>query len=99
MIYNLYLYIIKMNSLIIFQILDNYKHKPYYILNDYISINDDRFGRIVSFKLYEENNIIMADFKEAHRSFPLISSNYKTKNIESLEDFKNKWIDYYNFKY
>ena len=88
-----------MNSLIIFQILDNYKHTPYYILNDYISINDDRMGRIVSFKLYEKNNIIMVDFKEAHRSYPLNSSRHITKNIESLEDFIDKWTNYYNFNY
>ena len=41
-----------MNSLIIAEILNNYNHKPYYNSDNYISINDDRIGRIVSFKIY-----------------------------------------------
>ena len=84
--------------LILFQIVEKYKKSPYYNDGNYISINDDRMGRIVSFKIYEENNIIMADFKEAHRSNPLnTTSRYKTVIIESLEDFNKKWISYYNF--
>ena len=52
-----------MNSLIISEILNNYNDKPYYKLdNHYISINDDRIGRIVSFKIYEKDNKIFAHF-------------------------------------
>lgn len=86
-----------MNSLIISQILQEYNKTPYYILNDYISINDDRISRIVSFKLYEKNGEILVDFKEANQLFPLNSSRYRTTNITSLDDFKEKWTYYYNF--
>ena len=86
-----------MNFLIISQIINNYNYTPYYYFNDYISINDDRMGRIVSFKVYEKNNTIYADFKEAHQSYPLNTSFFITKEIYSFEDFKNKWTDYYNF--
>jgi len=86
-----------MNSLIIFQILQEYNKTPYYILNDYISINDDRISRIVSFKLYEKNGEILVDFKEANQLFPLNSSRYRTTIITSLDDFKEKWTYYYNF--
>lgn len=88
---------IRMNSLIIADILNHYNHKPYYISNDYICINDDRFGRFVSFKLYEKDGEIFADFYEAQQSVPLNVKNYKTKVINSLEDFKEKWMDYYNY--
>jgi hypothetical protein len=77
----------------------NYNKLPYYNLNGYISINDDRIGRIVSFKLYEENKEIMVDFKEALQIFPLNSSRHYTKTITSLDDFKNKWNEYYNYYY
>ena len=50
----------------------------------------------ISFKLYEKDDEIFADFYEAHQSFPLNVKNYKTKVINSLEDFKEKWMDYYN---
>ena len=86
-----------MNSLIISQILQSYNHSPYYISNDYISINDDRMGRIVSFKIYEKNGEILVDFMEGYRYYPYISSRYRTTNITSLEDFKEKWKYYYNF--
>jgi len=86
-----------MNSLIIYQILKEYNESPYYLLNDYISINDDRIGRIVSFKIYEENGEILVDFKEASRFNPLISSRFRTTNITSLDDFNEKWTYYYNF--
>ena len=86
-----------MNSLIISQILQEYNKTPYYILNDYISINDDRMSRIVSFKIYEKNGEILVDFKEANQLFPLNSSRYRTTNITSLDDFKEKWTYYYNF--
>ena len=89
-----------MNSLIISQILQSYNHSPYYISNDYISnyyisINDDRIGRIVSFKLYEKDGEILVDFKEAKQIVPMISSRCRTTNITSLEDFKEKWKYYY----
>jgi hypothetical protein len=86
-----------MNSLIIADILSCYNHKPYYISNDYICINDDRFGRFVSFKLYEKDDEIFADFNEAHKIQPLNTKKHKTKVITSLEDFKNKWTEYYNY--
>ena len=86
-----------MNSLIIYQILQAYNHSPYYILNDYISINDDRMGRIVSFKIYEKNGEILVDFMEGYRYYPYTSLRCRTTNITSLEDFKEKWTYYYNF--
>ena len=86
-----------MNSIIMYEILSYYNDSPYYNLNDYISIHDDRIGRIVSFKLYLDNCKIVADFKEARQLFPLNSTNHKTKTIISLEDFKEKWNDYYNY--
>ena len=86
-----------MNSIIISQILEKYNISPYYKSNEYICINDDRLGRIVSFKLYQEKNEIIANFNEAHQSYPLNTSNYKSKIITSFEDFKIKWKEYYNF--
>jgi phosphodiesterase/alkaline phosphatase D-like protein len=89
-----------MNSLIIADILNNYNHKPYYNTDNsdnYISINDDRIGRIVSFKLYEKDDEIFADFNEANKIQPLNTKKHKTKVITSLEDFKNKWTEYYNY--
>ena len=89
-----------MNSLIISDILNNYNHKPYYNTdNYYISINDDRIGRIVSFKLYEKDDEIFADFNEANKIQPLNTKKHKTKVITSFEDFKNKWKEYYNYNY
>jgi hypothetical protein len=86
-----------MNSLIISQILQAYNHSPYYISNDYISINDDRMGRIVSFKIYEEKGEILVDFMEGYKYYPYITSRHRITNITSLEDFKEKWTYYYNF--
>ncbi len=88
-----------MNFLIISEIHSYYNHKPYYISDNYISINDDRIGRIVSFKLYEKDDEILADFNEAHKIQPLNTKKHKTKVITSLEDFKNKWTYYYNYNY
>lgn len=86
-----------MNVSIIYDIEKYYKnHSPYYINDDYISINDDRYGRIVSFKLYNKDNNIFVDFKETLRSSPYILSNNKTTIIKSFDDFKEKWYDYYN---
>jgi hypothetical protein len=88
-----------MNSLIISEIESYYNHKPYYNSDNYISINDDRIGRIVSFKIYEKDDEIFADFNEAHKIQPLNTKKHKTKVIRSLEDFKNKWTEYYNYNY
>ena len=85
-----------MNCKIINDIVNYYNHSPYYISNDFICIKDDRIGRFVSFKLYEKDGEIFADFYEANQIFPLNIKNYKTKTITSLEDFKEKWKDYYN---
>ena len=86
-----------MNSLIIYEILKYYDQIPYYLSNDYVSIKDDRMSRIVSFKLYENNNEIFADFNEANQIFPINTKYHKTVVIKSFEDFKNKWTNYYNF--
>jgi hypothetical protein len=85
-----------MNSIIISEILAYYNKTPYYIMNNYICINDDRFGRIVSFKLYISDGNIFVDFKESNRAMPLYSTKYITKIIHSFQDFKEKWINYYN---
>ena len=86
-----------MNSSIMSEILNYYSSYYNYISNNYISINDDRIGRIVSFKLYiNDDNEILAEFYEARKIYPNNIKNYKTKVINSLEDFKEKWIDYYN---
>jgi len=86
-----------MNSLIISQILNEYNNSPYYLFNDFISINDDRMSRIVSFKIYEKDNKILVDFRETYRYYnPYVYYNSKTKTIDSLEDFKKKWTNYYN---
>ena len=83
----------------IYNILDKYNHKPYYKNNDYISINDDRVGCVVSFKIYKDNDgTIYADFNERYRHFQ-ISECKRTSNkviITSLEDFKKKWHKFYN---
>ena len=87
-----------MNSSIILQILKEYNNCPYYLFNDFISINDDRMNRIVSFKIYEKDNEILADFRETYRYYnPNVYYNSKTMTINSLEDFKKKWTNYYNF--
>ena len=86
-----------MNSSLIMTEILNYYSSYYKTDNNYISINDDRIGRIVSFKLYiNDDNEILADFYEARKIYPNNIKNYKTKVINSLEDFKEKWIDYYN---
>ena len=86
-----------MNSSIMSEILNYYSSYYNYISNNYISINDDRICRIVSFKLYiNDDNEILADFYEARKIYPNNIKNYKTKVINSFEDFKEKWMDYYN---
>ena len=86
-----------MNSSLIMTEILNYYSSYYKTDNNYISINDDRIGRIVSFKLYiNDDNEILADFYEARKIYPNNIKNYKTKVINSLEDFKEKWMDYYN---
>lgn len=86
-----------MNSSIINQIYKDYNDSCYYNLDGYISINDDRIGRIVMFKLNEENDRIIADFKERSQ-IRSISNPIRTdkKIIRSLEDFKKKWNEFYN---
>ena len=86
-----------MNSSLIMTEILNYYSSYYKTDNNYISINDDRIGRIVSFKLYiNDDNEILAEFYEARKIYPNNIKNYKTKVINSLEDFKEKWMDYYN---
>jgi len=70
------------------QIINEYNREPYYYYYDYLSINDDRVGRRVSFKLYFENNNLKADFRECSRN--------RNQIITSLEDFKLKWMLFYN---
>jgi len=36
--------------MLIYEILEKYNKYPFYYIDDYLSINDDRFGRVVSFK-------------------------------------------------
>ena len=85
-----------MNYLIISKIENEYNENPYYKLDDYISINDDRFGRIVCFKLYINEDNIYVDFKELNKYQSIILRPI-TKMIKSYEDFKNKWHEYYNY--
>lgn len=88
-----------MDYLLISQILNEYNCSPYYIFDDFVSINDDRLSRVVSFKIYVKDNEILADFRETYRYYnPYVYYNSKTNIINSLEDFKNKWTDYYNFR-
>jgi len=80
-----------------YEILQKYNISPYYKSDGYISINDDRFGTIVSFKLYQEDENIYADFKETSKyNYQSIYNRNKTKIITSLEDFQNKWSNFYN---
>jgi len=88
-----------MNSSIIMEIIHNYNKIPYYKYNEYISIKDDRVGRIVSFKIYQNKDKIIAEFNESSQITPFITiKNYKT-SITSVEEFKTKWYEYYNFYY
>ena len=67
-----------MNSSIMSEILNYYKTD-----NNYISINDDRIGRIVSFKLYiNDDNEILADFYEARKIYPNNIKNYKMHRLQ-----------------
>ena len=84
-----------MNSKIISEILEKYNQKPYYKSGEYLSINDDRIGRIVSFKLFELNDNIYADFKEISKNHPTYYRN-TTNIILSLEDFQKKWFNFFN---
>jgi hypothetical protein len=88
-----------MNELTILKINIEYNETPYYKLNNYICINDDRFGRIVCFKLYLNDDKIYVDFRELNKYQQFIILRPVTKIINSLEDFKNKWHEYYNYYY
>jgi len=86
-----------MNSIIINQIYKDYNRTPYYNLDGYISINDDRTGRIVMFKIYQEDDKIIADFNERSQIKSISSSNrIKKINIKSLDDFNKRWNEFYN---
>jgi hypothetical protein len=81
----------------IYDIEKNYNMSPYYKSGDYICINDDRIGTNVSFKLHEENGNIYAYFKETSKyNYQSIYNRNKTTIITSLEDFQNKWYNFYN---
>lgn len=96
MIYIIIINIISMTTKVINEILNQYNHKPYYSLDDYIAINDDRVGRTVMFKLANNNNEITVDFKEINRSFGNSILRSRTQNIESLNDFEKKYYAFYN---
>ncbi len=87
---------INMTAKIINEILSNYNYKPYYLIDDYIAINDDRVGRTVMFKLTDKSNEIIVDFKEVNRSFGNSTLRRKTENIESSSDFEKKYYMFYN---
>lgn len=82
--------------MLIYQILEKYNKYPFYYIDDYLSINDDRFGRVVSFKLYEENKNIYVDFKDKCKYNDKNNRNIKNVNIISLEDFQEKWYKFYH---
>ena len=86
-----------MASEMINKILSNYKQLPYYFKDGYTAINDDRVYRTVMFQLtINDNNQIIADFREISKGFgnPILRS--EKQNIISLNDFNNKWYSFYN---
>lgn len=85
--------------MVINQILQKFNKYPFYYIDDYLSINDDRIGRIVSFKIYKENNIIYANFKENYRFNKSSNDKIIKINIISLEDFNIKWLKFYHNNY
>ena len=76
-----------MNSSIIMEIIHNYNKIPYYKYNEYISIKDDRVGRIVSFKIYQ-NTTFDDVFKAA--------CDYWFKRLERYKKAKIKEDKYFN---
>ena len=88
-----------MNSIILTEIMNYYNKPPYYLMDGYTSIHDDRIGKIISFKLFQENNEIKVEFKQAHQILPFVSSKHYITTIKSFDDFKTKWNDYYNYYY
>lgn len=84
------------NSMIIADIKSRYNSSSYYNSGDFISINDDRMSRIVSFKIYEYNDQLFADFKETHQISSLTQSRSSKKNIKSTLDFQMKYYEFYN---
>jgi hypothetical protein len=83
------------SSIIILQILQKYNHKPYFKLDDYISINDDRFGVIKSFKIYENEKNIVVDFREISKNFNSNIIRTRRNHINSIDEFKEKWYNFY----
>lgn len=84
------------NSMIISEIKNKYNHSPYYKFGEFISINDDRVGRIVSFKIYEHDNQMFADFVETSQISSMCKRIRNNKIISSLADFEKKYSDFYN---
>lgn len=78
------------------EIISTYNHSPYYKSGEFISINDDRTGRVVSFKIYENNKEIFVDFTETSQISSLGKYRSRTKTIHSLIDFQKKYYDFYN---
>jgi len=86
-----------MNNTIISEIYSNYNNSPYFRSGEYLAINDDRVGRIVLFKLYNDNSNIIADFMEISQ-IQTLNRPIRTERIKinSYEDFKIKWKNFYN---
>ena len=84
------------NSMLIAEIKSNYNHSPYFRSGDCFCINDDRVGRVVSFKIYEYEKQLFVDFAETSQTFSSRLYRSKTKIINSFEDFKKKYHDFYN---
>jgi len=78
------------------EIKSNYNHSPYYKSGEYISINDDRTSRVVSFKIYEYYEQLFVDFIETFQISSLNKNRTKTKTIYSFDDFKKKYREFYN---
>lgn len=85
------------NSMVMAEIKSTYNHSPYYKSGEYISINDDRIGRVVSFKIYEYYEQLFVDFAETSQISSLNNNNRsRTKTIYSYDDFQKKYYDFYN---
>lgn len=84
------------NSMLIAEIKSNYNQSPYFRSDDCFCINDDRVGRVVSFKVYEYEKQLFVDFAETSQTFSLRVYRSKTKTINSFEDFEKKYHDFYN---
>jgi len=82
--------------MLIAEIESNYNYSPYFRSGDWVSINDDRVGRVVSFKVYEYEKKLFVDFSETSQTFSSRVYRSKTKTINSFEDFEKKYHDFYN---